>query len=63
MLRSDRRGANRALYSEFGGLFLTAQEHAHARMRYASFETHVVEVHEDDFENFVGEVYRANDKY
>ncbi|KAI0035725.1 CDC45-like protein [Vararia minispora EC-137] len=49
--------------NEFGGLFLAAQEYSHTRMRYASFETHIVEVHEADFENFVGEVYRVNERY
>ncbi|KAI9510893.1 CDC45-like protein [Russula earlei] len=49
--------------NEFGLTFLDAKEDSGARTRHSSFDTNVLEVDETDFEKFIAEVYRAQDKY
>ncbi|KAH9180579.1 CDC45-like protein [Lactarius sanguifluus] len=48
--------------NEFGLVFLDAKEDSGARTRHGSFDTNILEVNEADFEKFIAEVYRANDK-
>ena len=48
--------------SEFGNKFYQAAEKTNARVKLDNFESSIIEIHEDDFEAFFGELQELTEE-